>query len=103
MKRLLLLFFVLLTTGSFAQTFTLKGSVTAAKDGLTLTGVTVVVKGANRGAITDGQGNYNISVRNGETVSFSFIGMESQSIVASSSQKVLNIKLVESVSSLDEI
>ena len=104
MKRLLLLFFVLLTTGSFAQTFSLKGSVTSAKDGQTLTGVTVVVKGTtNRGAITDGQGNYSISVRNGETVSFSFVGMEPQSMVVSSSQKVLNIKLVESVSSLDEI
>jgi TonB-linked SusC/RagA family outer membrane protein len=104
MKRLLLLFFVLLTTGSFAQTFTLKGSVTAAKDGQTLTGVTVVVKGtSNRGAITDGQGNYSISVRNGETVSFSFIGMETQTAVVSSSQKVLNVKLVESVSSLEEI
>ena len=102
MKRLLLLFFVLLTTGSFAQTFTLRGSVTAANDGQSLTGVTVVIKGAtNRGAITDGQGNYAISARNGETVSFSFIGMETQTVVVS--RRVLNVKLVESISSLEEI
>jgi TonB-linked SusC/RagA family outer membrane protein len=103
MKRLLLLILVLLTTGSFAQTFSLKGTVTSAKDGQTLTGVTVVVKGTNRGAITDGQGNYSINVTNGETLSISFIGMETQSVVVSSSQKVLNIKLVDKVNSLEEV
>ena len=103
MKRLLLLFLVLLTTGSFAQTFSLKGTVTSAKDGQSLTGVTVVVKGTARGTITDVQGQYSINVRDGETVSFSFLGMESQSVALSHRQKVLNITLAESVNSLDEV
>ncbi|NWJ50215.1 MAG: TonB-dependent receptor [Bacteroidetes bacterium] len=103
MKRLLLLIFVLLTTGSFAQTFTLKGLVTSAKDGQPLTGVTVVVKGTTRGSITDVEGKYSINIKNGDIVTFSFIGMDTKSIPVASNQKVLNVSLTENIQHIDEV
>ena len=103
MKRLLLLFFVLLTTGSFAQTFTLKGLVTSAKDGQPLTGVTVVVKGTTRGSITDVEGKYSINIKNGDIVTFSFMGMDTKSVPVTTNQKVLNVVLTENIQHIDEV
>ena len=103
MKRLLLLIFVLLTTGSFAQTFTLKGTVTSEKDGTPLTGVTVVVKGTSRGSITDAEGRYSIIAKNGDVLSFSFIGMDSKTVPVVGNPKVLNVSLTENIRHIDEV
>ncbi len=103
MKRLLLLILVLLTTGAFAQTFTLKGTVTAVKDGQPLTGVTVVVKGTSKGSITDQEGKYSINIKNGDIVTFSFIGMDTKSVSVTGNQRILNVALTENIQHLDEV
>ncbi|SFE22465.1 CarboxypepD_reg-like domain-containing protein [Spirosoma endophyticum] len=52
-----------------AQDATVSGRVTASDDGSPLPGVTVQVKGANRGTNTDAQGNYRITApANGQLV-----------------------------------
>ncbi|MBV6441395.1 MAG: TonB-dependent receptor [Haliscomenobacteraceae bacterium CHB4] len=62
---------------SFAQNATLKGIVTDAATGETLTGVTV--KTGETGAATDAQGTYSLSLPAGSyEVSFTFIGYESK-------------------------
>lgn len=76
MKKELLLW-LLLCTGVFnavAQTRSISGRVTDAKDGSALPGVTVVVKGTTRGVFTAGDGSYKISADNGATLVFSFVG-----------------------------
>lgn len=42
-----------------------------------LPGATVVVKGTNRGTITDGEGKYAIQAASGKVLVFSFVGFES--------------------------
>ncbi|WP_217603947.1 SusC/RagA family TonB-linked outer membrane protein [Chitinophaga sp. GbtcB8] len=57
-----------------AQSRTVTGKVTDIKDGSPLPGVTVQVKGTNKGVYTSGEGTYKISVDQGATLVFSFIG-----------------------------
>lgn len=72
-KWTLALIMVLFVQISFAQTKTLSGVVT---DGdFPLPGVTVVIKGTQDGLQTDFDGKYSIVVKQGQIVTFSFIGM----------------------------
>lgn len=77
MKKELLLWLFLCcgVLNAFAQSRTISGKVTDAKDGSALPGVTVVVKGTNKGAMTSGEGTYKLNnIADGETLVFSFIG-----------------------------
>ncbi len=58
-------------------------------------GANVVVDGTKRGTQTDMDGKYSINVNQGETLMFSYIGMETQSVKVGSSAKI-NVKLVAS-------
>ncbi|EAY24083.1 TonB-dependent receptor [Microscilla marina] len=61
MQRILLTFIgILLGASVFAQTGTIRGTVTDAKTGETLIGATVVIKGTTNGAPTDIDGKYTL-------------------------------------------
>ncbi|RXQ96749.1 SusC/RagA family TonB-linked outer membrane protein [Ancylomarina salipaludis] len=63
--------------GVFAQNREVSGVVTSADDGLSIPGVSVVIKGTTIGTTTDFDGNYAISVpEEGEILVFSFVGMK---------------------------
>ena len=63
------------------QQSSIKGKVTDSS-GSPLPGVTVVVKGTTRGAITDDNGKYLLSgVTANEVIQFSFVGMKTQEIL----------------------
>ncbi|MFK7951660.1 MAG: SusC/RagA family TonB-linked outer membrane protein [Ekhidna sp.] len=81
MKRILLLSFAFLTVvafGAMAQR-TVSGKVTD-DTGESLPGVNVVIKGTTTGTTTDLDGNYRLSVDDGATLTFSFVGFESQEV-----------------------
>jgi TonB-linked SusC/RagA family outer membrane protein len=59
---------------AFAQSRTISGRVTDAKDGSALPGVTVVIKGTSKGVFTSGNGSYKIDVPSGATLVYSFVG-----------------------------
>jgi TonB-linked SusC/RagA family outer membrane protein len=80
---------------------TISGIVTDTS-GEPLPGVTVSIPGTSTGTATDMDGKYSITVDEGSTLIFSFIGFESQRIVVSS-QNVVNITLSEDTASLDEV
>ena len=61
----------------FAQDRTISGKVTA-DDGAALPGVNITVRGTTRGATTDPDGNYKISVPTGAKLLYSFIGFSNQ-------------------------
>tara|TARA_R110002050_G_scaffold295966_1_gene455423 strand:- start:5049 stop:8420 length:3372 start_codon:yes stop_codon:yes gene_type:complete len=71
-------------------------------NGQPIPGVTVSVPGTSIGTATDLDGKYSISVPEGTTLVFSFIGFESQS-KAVGDQSIINITLTEDMSSLDEV
>lgn len=81
MKRILLLSFVFLTAVAFSALAqrTVSGKVTD-DNGESLPGVNVVIKGTTTGTTTDLDGNYRLSVEDGATLIFSFVGFETQEI-----------------------
>jgi TonB-linked SusC/RagA family outer membrane protein len=97
---LLLLGFALSIT--YAQQRTVTGTVTSEDQGA-LPGVNIVVQGTTQGAVTDGQGNYSISVPGDEaTLVFSFIGYSTQAVTVGA-QTTINVTLAPDITSLDEI
>ncbi|HAH24502.1 MAG TPA: hypothetical protein DCL77_12250, partial [Prolixibacteraceae bacterium] len=60
MKRLLLLFVLLSTTGLLLAQTALEGTVVDNKTGETLVGVTVMIKGTAQGTVTDIDGHYRL-------------------------------------------
>ena len=77
------------------------GKVTA-KNGETLPGVNVAVKGTNRGTTTDAQGQFKIAANKGDVLVFSFIGFTNQE-VAVADQPTLTVQLIESTADLQEV
>src|SRR5690606_7342089 len=65
-------------------------------------GVTVSVPGTTVGTATDLDGRYSLSVPEGSTLVFSFIGFETQSI-AIGDRSVIDVTLSEDMASLDEV
>jgi TonB-linked SusC/RagA family outer membrane protein len=81
------------THDSLAQApVTIKGQVVDAKTNETMPGVTVVLKGANQGSITDGTGTYTIKAAPGQVLVFSFVGYKPQEVTVGSSSEI-NVKL----------
>ena len=74
----LVCFLVLLSAGEklYAQTSSVKGTVTSKEDGTTLPGVNVIIKGTTIGVTTDVNGKYAIAVKPGEILVFSFVGFQ---------------------------
>jgi TonB-linked SusC/RagA family outer membrane protein len=102
MKKLLPLLLMLLAGVVHAQV-TVKGTVTSSGDGLTLPGVTVLVKGTTTGVATNGDGTYSITApSSNSTLVYSFIGYKAQEIMVAN-QSTINVNLEEDMSSLDEV
>lgn len=96
----LILFFTL-TSGVFAQNIVVEGVVEDANDGSTMVGVSILVKGTQKGTVTDINGRYKIETQMGNTLLFSFVGYKTQEIIAN--KALINIKLSPSVKMLDEV
>ncbi|SEW08575.1 TonB-linked outer membrane protein, SusC/RagA family [Chitinophaga sp. YR573] len=78
-KGLLLWLFVAMSVlHTYAQTRTITGKVTDAKDGSALPGVSVVIKGTTKGTVTGIDGGYSIQATPENTLVFSFIGYTNQ-------------------------
>ena len=86
----------------FSQSKTITGLVKDSS-GNTLPGVSVVIKGTTKGANTDFEGNYSISdVSPNNELVFSYLGMNSQTILVGDKTKI-NVILQDNLESLDEI
>jgi TonB-linked SusC/RagA family outer membrane protein len=85
----------------FAQEKTITGVVSDASGAVP--GVNVLIKGTKqRSAQTDFDGKYSIKAKVGETLVFSFLGLEDQSKVVGASNTI-NVKLVQSALNLTEV
>ena len=79
----------------------LSGTVTD-ESGMPLVGVSVVIKGTNKGVATDFDGKYSLTdVPKGAVLQFSSVGYQTADVKANNSQ--LNIKLAEATQNLDEV
>lgn len=97
------IFIGLFWTNAAAQgTVNVTGTVTSASDGLTLPGVSVSVKGATTGTVTDIDGKYNLNVASDATLVFSFIGFKPQEVTVQG-RSTINVILEVSVEAIDEV
>lgn len=79
----------------------IKGKIIDKKGG-TLPGVSILVKGTNKFAQTDLDGNYSIQANSEDTLVFSFMGFTTQQIVVGSNT-IIDVTLQEEAQRLDEI
>lgn len=70
-------------------------------DGIPLPGVNVLIKGTDKGTLTDFDGNFNIAANRGETLVFSYVGFQSSEVVITTNK--VNVILEEDVSNLEEV
>jgi TonB-linked SusC/RagA family outer membrane protein len=102
MKRIILfLLFIVSVTVLQAQT-NVQGTVASAENGETLVGATVVIKGTTKGAVTNVDGEFNLTVPSNSILKVSYIGFLAQEIEYSG-EKELNISLRPDVAGLEEV
>jgi iron complex outermembrane receptor protein len=87
---------------AFAQDIQVTGKVTDAKDGSSLPGATVQVKGTTTGALTDIDGKYSLKVNSGSVLVYSFIGYDTQEVTITN-QREVNISLSQSSTTLEQV
>lgn len=96
-----LLWAIALQGFSLAQEREISGSVKDAS-GEPLLGASVVIKGENRGTQTDFDGHYRLKVAQGQTLEFSFVGMETKNVRVGNSSRI-DVVLQEEAQGLDEV
>ena len=80
---------------------TVKGTVISGTDNEPLIGASVMVQGTKDGTVTDLDGNFTISAKNGQTLEVSYLGFITQKVKVTGS--VINVTLNEDKQSLDEV
>lgn len=80
---------------------TVKGTVISGSDNEPLIGASVMVEGTRNGAVTDLDGNFTITAKNGQTLEVSYLGFITQKVKVTGS--VINVTLFEDKQSLDEV
>ena len=88
--------------GAVAQGIAVKGKISS-NAGEALPGVTIVLKGTSVGTTTDTEGNYSLTVPNGNgTLVYSYIGYISQE-AAINNRTTINITLVMDAKAMEEV
>lgn len=86
-----------------AQTVQISGTVTSSEDGLSVPGVSVVVRGTTIGTVTDFDGKYTISApANAQFLVFSFVGYKTQEI-AIAGRTTIDVVLDPDLLRIDEL
>ena len=104
-SRFVLILLVILPTYLYAQQnpITVSG-VVKDKTGLTLPSASVTLKGDTKvGVLTDQKGEFKITVPEGSTLIFSFIGMKTQEITVNKKKLTYTITLEEETQDLEEV
>ncbi len=100
-KALLIIVYLLSGIVAYSQEVKISGNVKGASGEL-LTGINVIEKGTFNGTITNAEGVYSITMREGKTLVFSFIGYISKEVLVEN-QTVINVTLEEEQFKLNEV
>jgi TonB-linked SusC/RagA family outer membrane protein len=96
----LVLLVVLVAQITFAQERVVSG-VVSDNTGMPLPGVSVLVKGTKSGTQTDFDGKYSIKATSSQVLIFSFMGMKTREVAASSAK--VNVKMQDDSQVLEEV
>ncbi|MET7027947.1 SusC/RagA family TonB-linked outer membrane protein [Sediminicola luteus] len=100
--KLLLVAITLLNITIYAQdSYQLTGVVSDVNN-VPIPGVNVIIANTTKGTATDFDGNFEITVKSGDVLNFSYIGYVSKQVIIVN-QKQLNVTLTEDASQLDEV
>lgn len=101
LKWILVPLLLLCFSFSFAQEKTVSGTVTD-QNSMPLPGVSVIIVGTTNGTQTDFDGNYSISVNEGQTLQFSYLGQATiEQIVGTSA--TINVQMEQDAEALEEV
>ena len=102
LRFFLAMFFLAMQLAAFSQEKTVTGNVIDEK-GSPLPGVSVVIQGTATGTVTGLDGNYSVTLQDGQNVlQFSFIGFQKQ-VIEVGNRTVIDVQLVPDTKSLDEV
>ncbi|KAB5489486.1 SusC/RagA family TonB-linked outer membrane protein [Flagellimonas hadalis] len=101
LKFIFLLLFLAFAWGGTAQERTITGTVRDSER-TPLPGVNVIVKGTSRGTQTDFDGNYSIGAIRGETLVFSYLGLQTQEVVVGNASS-MDVTMLEDAQALEEV
>ncbi|GHT21136.1 SusC/RagA family TonB-linked outer membrane protein [Bacteroidia bacterium] len=90
------------TFSLFAQQDVTVTGVITDENGAPMPGTTVVVQGGTKGAITDGNGAFSISVKPTDVLEISFVGYQTVT-VAVENQRKIEVQLAPQANELDEV
>ncbi len=100
--KLTLIVMLFVNIALFAQDgYTLSGT-TADESGIPVPGVNVVILNTTKGTSSDFDGNFQITVSDGDVLQFTALGYVGQSVIVSG-QTNLNVVMVEDAAQLDEV
>ncbi len=97
-----LLFFMLLSPVILFGQTKLTGTVTEQSTSSPLPGVNVIIKNTTKGTATDFDGKFQIEVKKGDVIQFSYVGYIPMEVTYSG-QPTLNVQLKEDAAQLSEI
>ena len=97
-----LLLFISICTPSLGQNLDVSGTISDQETGEPMPAVTVVVQGSNQGTVSNVDGFYEISVPQGSTLIFSFVGYLSQEIPVEGRVQI-DVSLIQEATELEEI
>ncbi|MBD8388577.1 TonB-dependent receptor [Dysgonomonas sp. BGC7] len=101
--RLIFLCLALVTTSVvYAQSIQVQGTVTSSEDKEPLIGVSIKVKGATQGVITDIDGKYSIVVKPDDVLTFSYIGYNPKEESVRNRTNI-NIELIGQENTFEEV
>ncbi len=104
LSKFILLFVCLF--GSFqlllAQQININGKVTGADSNDPLIGATVALVGSQTGTVTDVEGNYGITAKEGDTLLFSYVGYLSERVIVSENSTI-DVVLLPDVAELEGV
>lgn len=105
LQHLMLLFILLsYTSVAWAQNILVTGTVLEKDSDLGIPGVNILVKSSSRGTVADIDGKFSIEVPNGQVLTFSSIGFQSQELsIRPKNSSNLKIYLSESATDLGEV
>jgi len=104
MKKLFISFiWMSLVTNILLAQVTVTGTVTSANDGLTLPGVSIVIRGTTTGTVTDIDGQYSLgNVPSDASLIYSFVGMRPMEVPVDG-RTLINVALEIDAIGIDEV
>ncbi|WP_081740337.1 SusC/RagA family TonB-linked outer membrane protein [Aquimarina pacifica] len=102
-KIFTILMIVLCPFALLAQSsYQVEGVVTSAEDGLPIPGVNIIITGTQTGTSTDFDGQYQLKVKKGDILSFSYSGMKTVTVIVAD-QPTIDVQIEQETSELEQV